>query len=302
MDQRSWNGGTDLFTDPGAWTPPGMPASGDILGISAGTVLAVHQYIENVALRLTGPVSEPPELVMIGTTIGPNSLVQTSAIPQAGPSLPGAAVVQAWGYNVNLGTIAVTGTVDIAPRPASMTLNIHPGVFQNGGTILTNSFGNLNITNDEHAGIFHNDGEVDVGGHVRITAATLGHGTFQFGTAGNLHGSFLRQGLEFEGLVGSGQIIDFSPFSVLQIDDLKRFHATISDFNVKSGFPYGEVESIVLKGVEITSLDYKGGPTDGVLTLKSGNAVDGHLSFSGEHTTSSFQVSVVNGDTHLTIV
>jgi len=300
MVQRSWNGGIGLFTDPNAWTPMGAPAPGDTLDISTGTVVAVHQYFGDETIRLTGPVSGPPELAIAGTTIGQDSSVTTSIIPQLGPPLPGAGVIQAWGVNTNLGSIAVLGSADLQPRPASMTININFGLFQNRGTLSTNNFGNLDITKNGHPGILQNNGEVDVSGHVRITADTLGHGTFQFGTAANLHGSFIPMTLEFGAFVGGGQSIDFSPFSHLQIDDLKDFHATIDDFNIRS-LPFFEVESIVLKGVEVTSIDYNGGPSSGVLTLKTGNTVDGHLSFSGAHTTSSFQVNVVAGDTRLTV-
>src|SRR4051794_11521473 len=101
MVQRSWNGGTDFFTDPSAWTPPGVPVSGDIVTVSAGTVLAVHQFIDNVSLSLAGPVSDPPELVLAGTTIGSSSRVVTATIPQLGPPLPGAGLIQSWGYNAN---------------------------------------------------------------------------------------------------------------------------------------------------------------------------------------------------------
>jgi hypothetical protein len=104
--------------------------------------------------------------------------------------------------------------------------------------------------------------------------------------------------LEFDGLVGGGQTIDFSPFGQLQIDDLKDFHATIDDFKGGSQtFP--GIESIVLKGIDVTSSSYEGGMNSGVLTLKTGNTIDGHLSFSGAYATSSFQLSLVNGDTHL---
>jgi len=301
MVARLWIGGIDLFTDPSAWTPTGVPTSGDILSISTGTVVADHQYLTGETIRLTGQVVSPPTLVIAGTTIGPDSSVSTDTIPQLGPPLPGSGVVQSWGLNTNLGRIEVVGEADVGVHPASMQININSGILQNRGTISTNAFGSLDITAAGNPGIFDNDGEVDVGGHVRITAATLGHGTFQFGTAANLHGSFLRMDLEFEGLVGGGQTIDFRPFSILQIDDLKEFHATVSDFNVKS-LQGWEIETIVLKGVEATSVDYHGGPSSGVLVLKSGNAVDGHLTLSGDHTTSSFQVSVLNGDTHLTIV
>ena len=300
MVQRSWNGGIGLFTDFTGWTPMGAPSPGDTLDISAGTVVAVHQHLSDETIQLTGPVSGPPELVIAGTTIGQDTSITTSVIPQLGPPLPGSGIIQAWGVNTNLGSIAVLGSVDLQPRPASMAININFGLFQNRGTIATNNFGNLDITGSGHLGALQNNGEVDVSGHVRITAATLGHGNFQFGTAANLHGSFIPMTLEFGAFVGGGQSIDFSPFSQLQIDDLKDFHATINDFDIRS-LPFFEVESIVLKGVEVTSIDYNGGPSSGVLTLKTGDTVDGRLSFSGAHTTSSFQVSVVMGDTHLSV-
>src|SRR5579863_5837796 len=96
----TWNGTSGNFDDPSAWTPVGIPQSGDTLIVANGNPVATGQALSGYTIDLGGTVNTPgpgvtneygiadggafafgwsrapdPTLSLINSTIGSNTMV-----------------------------------------------------------------------------------------------------------------------------------------------------------------------------------------------------------------------------------
>ena len=157
MTIRTWNGGTASFQNPEAWTPQGVPSSGDMLIIETGTSVARHVDIDgqNIFFRHSEFALNPvPELVIKGVTISTASRIYTDNIrvpPPVLDFLPGNhGRIEASGHNINYGTIgAFTG--NIVSLGSTLDLDLNAGLFVNEGTLFSRILSTLSVTATEDA-------------------------------------------------------------------------------------------------------------------------------------------------------
>lgn len=271
MTTRTWNGTSGNFTDAASWSPSGVPTSGDIAIINAGTV-ATTGTISGVTFQLNqaNGATASSTLALNNTTIDATSALVVNNGQTFSTATP--AVVSVTGTSTLAGTGSFYGTQTQFSIAAGATLvnsgamnfysssptTVGGGTLQNNGTI---AFVNPNATiqapvlNDPITG----NGTIALGEHAR---------------------------LEISGTVGAGQTIVFNDGSngneVLQFDAAANVSAAINGFSVS--------DKLFLINVPYTSASYSGNSTSGTLTLLNGGATSARLNFVGNYTLSSFNI------------
>lgn len=307
MTIRTWIGGTGRIRDPEAWTPSGSPVSGDVLLLPTGTAFAKHQMLNGLSIAFIHPMSSSdpvPVLAIKNVTLSIDSRIIASnvIVPPSGVYfVDGRGRVEAYGHNTNHGTI-MTSHSGLGSPGGSISLHLNDGIFVNDGLIRSNILSGISVTSTDGA-VLKNNGIISTAGGMVLDAKIIGEGIIRLGDQGLnfMHGASPVVGaLTIDGFVGKHQTVEILTGGRLTINDVSQFHATIKDFNNVPWIGLN-LETITLKGVDVTSFSYRSGEGQGVLTLRNGCEVVGKLAFVGDYTQSSFQTSHEFGNTVLTV-
>lgn len=317
MTTRVWNSTTASFFNPNAWSPVGRPVSGDSLDIVSGTARVSGSVLQGLAIQLG---AEPFNLAATGPAVLQltNSVIAAdTTIATGGISLPAsfsgqtAATIEAFGFNVNDGTISAasfTQAIGGFPEPTSqLTIELEGAgaTFVNAGTLrMDNTPATLAVEGQRPGATLVNNGSIEAGTVVKLDLTVIGVGKMQFGAPYDIGPSphaLTGPSIETSGKVGFGQTIDFKAASgvdshgMLSINDPQDFHALIRDFASSTIFPeiapLFHEDTIALNLAKVTSSTYSGNDAAGVLTLTGANNAVAQLRFAGSYSLDSFQIT-----------
>jgi hypothetical protein len=246
MVARTWvGGGLNLVTNPASWTPAGVPAPGDTLTMSSGTMNVDFTGLDPsgeltvngaATINLVAATMCPINTGFDGNALTINTRGRVSANINQGGGIVTVNVAGAW-----------YGTIDQTSIPGGGHLTVNGGVFVNSGTSLIGPDGSTAI----------------------INSVVLGVGAF---TVTNYHGG--AGVLEFLGAVGGGQTITVGSGqlgqAVLIINNVSTFLGSV----VLQGNPaeLGEVSVIRVNNlVGVDSYSFEGNV---LLLWESGRVVD----------------------------
>ncbi len=283
MATRTWNGSDADFSVAADWSPAGVPGTGDIAVINAGTV------------TLTGRLTAS-ELQLASTFAGSPLLVATSFLVDAGQKVgitaAGAnSTLRLAGAAMNRGAYTLSAT---SPGVSSISLidaASGPTTFDNqGGVTLLGSFSILRNSGANGANQFLNNGTVALravssgNNYLYLSGALGGSGTVRLNN---------NAVLEAANVVGAGQTVLFEAgtgvASRLQIDFPDLFRAKLSGF--------GAADTIGAFTPDWDAYNYTVTTGGGTLTLtKAGSAVSA-FNFVGAYTQADFQLTGSGGTT-----
>ena len=281
----SWFGGTGNWNDANDWNPAGVPKPGSEATIGQGTVDVTWRDIADVTVGLGGIGPHPPVLALDNAIIGNVNLISGAPVPDAG----GIQTIDVAGF------VAMTGTIaPLLVDQDNLTVNLADGsLLLNTGTLSTAGAGtSAGVDMTGGKALFINQGLVEIyQGGVKIDPAVLGLGTFELVGQTQVP---IGANVEFGGLVGPGQVVDFAgqPLSGatpgLRLDDPRLFAATIQGF--------GAGDTIELAGTTGTSDQF----AHQVLTVYDGNQPVARLHFAGSYNTGDFALAQSGGTTFIT--
>ena len=281
MAVKVWDGSSDIFENTAAWTPAGVPSSGDVATIGAGVVTETGTFADSLTLRLNASSSNGGRLVLSGATLPAASRLEING---AGSS----AAVQVQGQVSNLGTITVTssgqGSATFLVRTAA---DGSATTFANAGTIAVTD-GVAQFQNfGGNATKMTNNGVLSVASS-GATASSAYIGLPTDGTGSVLIGN--NSLAEFAASVGAGQTISFQPGSTsgsLKLDNAGAFQGYIK--GLFSG------DQVVLSGIAAPSVSYTvASATTGVLQIASNGALVASLNVQGVYSPGDFSLATTD--------
>jgi hypothetical protein len=291
----TWNGTSGNFDDPSAWTPVGIPQSGDTLIVANGNPVATGQTLSGYTIDLGGTVDTPgpgvtvnyeygtadgafglsssqapdPTLSLINSTIGSNTMV---LVPDTGRH---GTLLITGGTSENYGTIGTAGSGD------TLYLSIFAASLENRGTISAAEDSSIIMSGVAGSGpafpypaTMHNDGIINVDGFVKDSTVNLeGDGTVILGSTPSLlglsptPGSFeYDQGYETiastQDFVFQGGKLDLHASNFTDVGggrnfNLSSFQAMLSDFG------HNSADLITLDDFNVSTQTF----ADGILSL-----------------------------------
>ena len=280
MATKIWNGTSGAFSNAASWSPSGVPVSGDVAIITAGTVAASGALSDGLTLALDASFQSSPVLQLQDT-----ALLGGSTLTLNGTST--SAAVQLRGTVTNRGFISGTSTGNGSPlfllydgANGAATTFVNAGSISLAGNTQFLSFG----TN--RADGFENDGILAFaptnGTQYTSTLAVPITGTGGISIA---HG----QSVTIVNTVSAGQTVSFNPAgtgaATLQLFDLPAFGATLSGFFASDSISLGQLSAPTLSYAATSA-------TSGVLTVTDGPDSAG-IKLSGAYKASDFTLQQV---------
>lgn len=286
MTTRTWNGSNDSYNNAGAWSPNGIPTSGDIAIINSGTVL-LGNAITGVGIQLNeaSGATASTTLTLSNVTLDATSSLTVTNSQSSVNNAP--AVINVSGNSTLAGTQSFFGatTSFVIAGGSNLvnngTMNFYSSspVTSGGGTFTNN--GTLALVNP------NNRPQVPV-----FNDAIAGTGTIALGTNARL---------QLSGAVSTGQTIVMNDGATgketLQLDQIGTFGATINGFSAS--------DLISVTNVPYTNFVYSStGANSGTLSLYSNGTLEGNISLLGQYAQGSFTATnniFGNGQSNLQI-
>ncbi|MDT7953254.1 MAG: hypothetical protein RQ966_17255 [Acetobacteraceae bacterium] len=244
-------------------------ASNDHVSVDYGTLMLDSRFLNGPSLDLREPAAgvNSASLVLVNSTVGPNSAITVHNDNAAAGTMPRLAIA---------GHVELDGKLSFDGSPAAVSL-ARGATLLNEGTITIGA----HAAQFSGAGQFINDGLIAITGDgvpgalVRLDTSMGGTGLVSLANAAVV---------ELGGSVGNGETVQFGPgANTLHLADPARFAAVIAGFS--SG------DKLVFDSVSITDA-YCNRLAEGnaAVTLMSGNAVAATLQFSVPQAGTVFQL------------
>lgn len=275
MTTRTWNGTNDSFDNAAAWSPTGIPVSGDTAIINSGTV-SLASNKSGVAIQLT---EASGSTASTGLSLSNTTLDSSDSLR----------VVNNNSYNNTAPTVSIAGTVTLAGTESfygsKIAFTIPSGsTLVNSGTM--NFYSSSLVTTG--GGTMQNSGTIAIvnpgsGPQVPVLSDPLtGTGTIALGTHARL---------ELGGAVASSQTIVMndgaSGDQILQLDQVSSFGGIINGFSSS--------DLIAVTNTPYTNATYTStGASSGKLNLFSGATLEGSIAFQGQYTLGDFTLTFNN--------
>lgn len=283
----TWYGGAGSWEDANDWNPTGVPMPGSSVAIHHGTVEVCNLDISRGTVGLGGIGPQPPPVLSLhNAVVGNIELISGAPVPDAG----GIQTIDVAGF------VAFTGTIaPLLVAQDALTVTLAAGsVLLNAGTLSTAGAGvSATVDMTGAKALLVNQGLVETyQGSTTIDPAVLGLGTFELVGQTQIP---IGATVEFGGLVGFGQTVDFAgqplagTMPLLRLDDPRGFAGTIL------GFAAGD--TVELAGTAATSEQY----AHGVLTVYDGHRPVARLHFAGSYGTDKFALAESGGNTYITL-
>ncbi|RYY16094.1 MAG: hypothetical protein EON55_05075, partial [Alphaproteobacteria bacterium] len=269
MTTRTWNGSNDSYNNAGAWSPNGVPVSGDIAIINSGTV-TLGNAITGVGIQLNqanGATASTTLTLSNATLDATSSLTVTNSQPSVNNT---PAVISIAGTSTLAGTQSFYGASIsfVIPGGSNLvntgTMNFYSSspITSGGGTLTNNgTLALVNPTNRPQVPVFND--------------AIAGTGTIALGTNARL---------QLSNSVSAGQTIVMndgaSGNEILQLDRVGSFGGTISGFSAS--------DLISVTNIAYTNYTYTNAGNSGTLSLYSGSTLQGTIALTGQYNQSSF--------------
>ena len=288
MTTRTWNGSNDSYSNAAAWSPTGVPVSGDTAIINSGTV-NLASSLSGVAIQLNEASGATASTTL---TLNNASLDATSSLTATNSqasitSTP--VVISVSGGSTLAGTESFYGTQTNFAIAAGSTLT-NSGALNfysssptttGGGTLVNNgTIALLNPTNRVTVPVFSD--------------AITGTGTISLAKYASV---------QFNGSVSSGQTLVFndggSGNETAQFNSFGSFGATVNGFSTSDLIAV--VSSTGYSNATYTST----GSSSGTLSLFSSGALLGSFNMLGNYTLSNFTItpnSFSNGQSNIQIM
>ena len=273
MTTRTWDGSSNAFTSAADWMPTGVPVSGDVAVINAGTV--------SLSSTPTGVIIQLNELsgATTSTTLALNGVTLDSTVSLAVTNNQTSVTATA-------PIIAVTGTSTLAGMETFAGTRVQFAI-ATGATLINNG----TLTFNSSSPLTNGGGTLTNNGTIALTNAGSATQAPVFGDAINGAGQIslgTNTRLEFGASVGAGQTLAFAGGSsgnaIAQLDTVGSFAAAITGFSAS--------DLIAVVNTPYTGATYAStGANSGTLNLYSGTTLEGSLNFSGNYVLSSFTFS-----------
>lgn len=273
MTTRTWNGASDAFTNGADWSPTGVPVAGDTAVISSGTV-TISSPPTSVAIQLVQQSG-----TTVSTTLNLSNVTLDASSPVTVINNQSSFSSTSPVFNIS-GTATFAGTESFYGTRSQFVIG-SGSTLVNAGTMnfyaaspVTSTTGSL-VNNGTIAFVNPNNApQAPIFG-----TAISGTGQIALGTNGRV---------EFDNAVGSGQTLVFndgaSGNEIAQLNAVGSFQGTIN------GFSSGDSLVIITNASSLTGT-YNNSGTSGTLTLTSGGAQAGSLSFLGSYSQSNLTLS-----------
>ena len=278
MATKTWDGSSNSFSNPAAWSPTGAPQPGDTAVINSGTVGVASATLNGLTIQMSASPDSTPTLSLRGATIGSGSQVVAAANS-------GTTQINVAGAVANAGLISFTG-----PSKARFTTTLtdigggSPTLLRNNGSIAAiNASANVVATAAGQA--LENNGAISAWNPSRgiqfaiVGPAITGKGVIMVDAYAQI---------ELVNSVSADQTVQFlnngAGHSTLQLDQPLAFQGAIEGF--------AATDTVTLRSTPFTS--YRFNMTDasgGVLTLDNNGATVASLKFTGTYRTSDFNLA-----------
>ena len=156
MTNRTWNGASADFTTAADWLPNGVPQSGDVATISAGTVFVNGLTLSGLQTIVQSGASAGGTLQLVDATNAAGSAITISNPNTYGTGVAPSLIIQ--GRVVNSGSMTLNGTVS---NISFLTdANGVAGSLVNTGTITISGASPQINTAGNTTAVFENDGSI----------------------------------------------------------------------------------------------------------------------------------------------
>jgi hypothetical protein len=291
MATKTWIGGTGNFENSLAWTPTGVPVSGDVAVIGPGSaasptlVQVSNTLIDGVTIRLSDTAPGTSSISPFVPTLNLQNVSLSSTTTIENPPYPpnvlgGTGTIDLKGRVLNAGQILSGHSLD----NFALHMNMNGSAFVNSGTLRAGWESSIDLSGN---GVVINNGNIGTDGadsHLKIGAPVIGRGTF------DLSGGFFPFSrdwvdgtTEFTSLVGGHETVTLTGEHLL-LDRPLTFLATIDDTLIAPPGPLSRNSSITLVREQATSETFG----NGVLTVLNGHELLARLHFSGTLEASDF--------------
>ncbi len=288
MTIRSWNGTNDAFTNAGAWSPTGVPTSGDVAVINSGTVnLSTSPSGVTIQVNEANGATASTTLALSNVALdASNSLVVTNSQPSV-TSTP--AVISVSGTSTFGGTESFYGTqINFSIAAGSTLVNTGALNFYSSSPTTT---GGGTLTNNGTIALLDPANRVTVPVFADPIAGT---GTIALSK---------YAAVQFNGGVSGGQTLVFNDGG--SGNETAQFNAIGSFAGTINGFSSSDLLAVVSNTGYSTATYTSTGASSGTLNLYSASsALLGSVNFLGNYALSSFTITpnaLSNGVTNIQI-
>lgn len=274
MTTRNWNGTNDSFSNAAAWSPTGVPTSGDTAVINAGNV-NLSSSVSGIAFQLTeaSGATTSTTLALNNVTLDATSSLSVTNSQASVTAIP--VVISISGNSTLAGTESFFGSQTNFSIAAGSTLT-NSGALNfysssptttGGGTLINNgTIALLNPTNRVTVPVFSD--------------ALTGTGTISLAKYATV---------QFNGAVSSGQSLVFNDGGngneTAQFNSLASFGATVN------GFSTSDLIAVVSSTGYSNATYNSTGSSSGTLSLFSGSTLLGSFNMLGNYTLSNFTIT-----------